>query len=168
MAVTYGLVSPAQGNRIWDALLAKLKQVGYTRFDLGLPGNLIPIHRSDYVDLNKRYGAPDKEDDWDGFQIYENGGASANHAFFVIQALYELGRIKDGDSILLPMLKGFEAGNFQGRGANGLTNDWRAWDETPHGYEGLLSDGYMTLLCGLTRNGGARFTPNVRLGDKKP
>jgi hypothetical protein len=168
MAVTYGLVSHDQGNRIWDSLLAKMKQVGYTRFDLGLPGNLIPIRRADSPVLDKRYGGPEKEDGSDGFQIYENGGASGNYAFFTVQALYELGRIKDGDSILLPMLQGFEAGIFQGRAANGLTNDWLAWDGTPHGYEGMLVDNYLTLLCGLTRNGGARFTPNVRLGDKKP
>jgi glycogen debranching enzyme len=47
VAVTYGLVTREQANKIWDRLLAKMKEVGYNRFDLGLPGNLIPIRRAD-------------------------------------------------------------------------------------------------------------------------
>jgi hypothetical protein len=161
LAVDYGLVSSEQGNRIWDAMLAKMRNVGYNRFDLGLPGNLIPIRRADYTHLDKRWGGPEKEDGTDGFQIYENGGATACFAFFTVQALYRLGRIKDGDAILFPMLEAFEAGSFQGKGQNGMTNDWKAWDGTPHGYEGFLVDGYLTLLSVLTRNGAARFTPNA-------
>jgi hypothetical protein len=29
----------------------------------------------------------------------------------------------------------------QGRASSGMTYDWKAWDGTPHGYEGLLVDG---------------------------
>ena len=74
------------------------------RFDLGLPGNLIPIRREDYVDLNPRYGGPSKEDGSDGFQVFENGGASACFAYFTIQALRILGRNAQADAILFPML----------------------------------------------------------------
>ncbi len=149
MAVTYGLVTPAQGNAIWDKLLAKMKEVGYTRFGLGLPGNLIPIRRADYVHLDKRFGGPDLEDGSDGFQIYENGGATACYAYFTIQALRDLGRNEEADAILYPMLKAFEDGGFQGRGPNGLTYDWKDWNGGPHGYEGLLVDGYLTLLAAM-------------------
>ena len=151
VASTYGLLTPEQGNRIWDKLLAKMKEVGYKRFDLGLPGNLIPIRREDYAHLVKRSGGPDLEDGSDGFQIYQNGGASANFAYFTLEALQKLGRKQEADAILFPMLEGFEKGNFQGRGPNGLTNDWRAWDGTPHGYEGFLVDNYLALLAALTR-----------------
>jgi len=48
------------------------------------------------------------------------------------------------------MLKSFEDGKFQGKGANGKTNDWKRWDGTPEGYEGLLVDGYMALMSVLT------------------
>jgi hypothetical protein len=149
MAVTYGLVDRQQGNAIWDKLLAKMKEVGYTRFDLGLPGNLIPIRREDYVDLDKRYGGPGKEDGSDGFQIYENGGATACYAYYTIEALKQLGREKDADTILFPMLQGFSNGGFQGSDASGKTYDWKAWDGSPHGYEGLLVDGYLTLLAAM-------------------
>ncbi len=149
MAVTYGLVTREQGNAIWDKLLAKMKEVGYTRFDLGLPGNLIPVRREDYVDLRHQFGGPEKADGSDGFQIYENGGATACYAYYTIQALKDLGREKEADAILFPMLKGFEDGGFQGSDANGDTYDWKDWQGRPHGYEGLLVDGYLTLLAAM-------------------
>jgi hypothetical protein len=147
MAVTYGLVTNEEGDRIWNKLLAKMKNVGYDRFDLGLPGNLIPIRREDYVDLNPRYGGPAKADGSDGFQTYENGGASACYAYYTIEALRTLGRKKDADAILFPILKAFANGAFQGRGPNGETYDWTDWKGNPNGYEGLLTDNYLTLLA---------------------
>ena len=153
VAVTYGLVSNQQGNEIWDKLMAKMKEVGYDRFDLGLPGNLIPVRREDYADLRKRFGGPEKADGSDGFQIYENGGATACYAYFTIQALRELGRTKEADAILYPMLKTFKEGGFQGRGPNGNTYDWMTWEGTPYGYEGLLVDGYLTLLAAMPVDG---------------
>lgn len=148
-AVTYGLVTRDQGNGIWDKLLAKMSEVGYQKFGLGLPGNLIPIRREDYVTRDKRWGGSQNDDGSDGFQIYENGGATACYGYFTIQALRILGRDKDAEAILYPMLKAFEDGGFQGRGPNGMTYDWKAWDGTPWGYEGLLVDGYMTLLAAM-------------------
>jgi hypothetical protein len=150
-AITYGLVPRDKANQIMDRLLAKMKEVGYTHFEYGLPGNLIPIRREDYVDHDKRFGGPEKEDGSDGFQIYENGGATACYAYFTIQALYQLGRHEEADAILFPMLHAFEQGGFQGRASNGMTYDWKAWDGTPHGYEGLLVDGYQALMAVLSR-----------------
>ncbi len=152
VAITYGLVPHNKANEIMDQLLAKMKQVGYTCFEYGLPGNLISVRRADYVAVEKSSGAPKKEDGSDGFQIYENGGATADFAFFTLHALYQLGRCQEADAMLFPMLRAFEAGGFQGRGANGKTYDWKAWDGTPHGYEGFLVDNYMTLLAVLARN----------------
>jgi hypothetical protein len=150
-AVVYGLVPPELGNKLFDRLLAKMKQVGYTNFELGLPGNLIPVRREDSVTFDLRWGGPSKEDGSDGFQIYENGGATASYAFYTIAALYQLGRVQDGDSILFPMLKSIRTGGFEGRGPNGLTYDWKAWDGTPHGYEGFLSDNFMVLAALMHR-----------------
>ena len=68
-------------------------------------------------------------------------------------ALYDLGRREEADRILFPMLDGLEKGKFQGFGPNGMTNDWKAWDGTPWGYEGLLVDNYYVLLAVLAREG---------------
>ena len=144
-AVVYGLVPKKEGNQIFDRLLAKMKEVGYTNFELGLPGNLIPVRREDWEDLNPNAGAPMKADGSDGFQIYENGGATAAFAYYTIEALYKLDRIQDGDRIMFPMLKSYKTGAFEGRGPNGRTNDWKMWDGTPKGYEGFLADCFMTF-----------------------
>jgi len=150
-AITYGLIPSDKANPIMDRMLAKMKEVGYTHFEYGLPGNLIPVRRGDYVERDIRWGGSNREDGSDGFQNYENGGATACWAYFTLQALYQLGRHKDADAMLFPMLEGFEKGGFQGFGPNGMTYDWKAWDGTPHGYEGLLVDGYQTLLAVLSR-----------------
>ena len=147
MAITYGLVPPPQAHQIMDRMLAKMREVGYSRFDLGLPGNLIPVRKEDYGVGGVEGGEPEREDGSDAFQNYENGGATACFVYFTITALYQLGRREEGDGILFPILRAFEEGGFQGRGANGKTKDWKRWDGTPKGYEGLLTDGYMTLLA---------------------
>jgi hypothetical protein len=130
-----------------------MKAVGYTRFDLGLPGNLIPVARKDYAHLERRWGGGEKEDNSDGFQIYENGGATACFAYFTLAALYDLGRREEADRLLFPMLEAFAKGAFQGQAANGMSKDWKAWDGTPWGYEGFLVDNYYALLAVLTREG---------------
>ena len=138
MAITYGLVPPDKANQIMDRLLAKMRQVGYTHFEYGLPGNLIPIRHGDYVVHEKYAGGGTQEDGSDGFEIYENGGSTASYEYYTLQALYSLGRGKDADAMLFPLLAAYEKGGFQGFGPNGKSYDWKAWDGTPHGYEGLL------------------------------
>jgi len=151
VAITYGLVPRDKANQIMDRLLAKMKEVGYTHFEYGLPGNLLPIRREDYAHHELEWGGGEKEDGSDGFQIYENGGATGDYAYFTLQALYQLGRRADADAILFPMLKAFENGSFQGFGPNGKTYDWKSWDGAPHGYEGYLVDNYQALLAVLSR-----------------
>jgi len=150
-AITYGLIPPDKANLIMDRMLAEMKEVGYTRFDYGLPGNLIPIRQEDYMVHNPRWGGPQKKDGSDTFQIYCNGGASGCFVYFTLQALYRLGRRAEADAILFPLLRGYDEGGLQGHGPNGMTVDWKAWDGTAHGYEGLLVDDYQALLAVLSR-----------------
>jgi hypothetical protein len=147
MAISFGLVDEAQANAIMDRLLKKMDEVGYRRFELGLPGNLIPVRRADYTDLRRRYGGPSEEDGSDAFQIYENGGATHCHAYWTVKALYQLGRVEDARKIFHPMLRSFATGDFQGFDAKGQSKDWRTWDGECRGYEGYLSDGYLALLA---------------------
>lgn len=149
IAIHYGLVPPDKANAIMDALVAKMKAVGYTQFHMGLPGNLITVALKDYVhrDPDGHHGGGVREDNADGFQKYENGGATGCFAYFTLAALYDLGRRAAADAILFPMLQEYDQGGFEGRGANGRSNDWRMWDGTPMGYEGFLVDNYYTLLA---------------------
>lgn len=164
-AVVYDLVPEKLGNAIFDRLLAKMKEVGYTNFQFGLPGNLIPIRREDYEDLNPNAGGPKKADGSDSFQIYENGGATAAFAYYTVAALYKLHRVQDGDRILFPILKSMSAGGFQGRGPNGHTYDWKTWNGTPRGYEGLLVDSYMVMAAALERQGIANSVTRNRFNE---
>lgn len=151
-AITYDLVSEPQANSIMDHLLAKMKEVGYTQFRYGLPGNLIPVPAEDFLDPRQVWGGGGK---W-GFEWYENGGATADMVYYTLEALYKLGRKQEADAILFPMLKSYEDGTFQGTSTykvDGRTRtfDWRRWDGEPAGYEGILTDGYMALLAILSR-----------------
>lgn len=147
MAISFGLVEDKPANAIMDALLNKMKQVGFERFDLGLPGNLVPIRKEDYTEKQARFGAPTKEDGSDGFQIYENGAATHCHAYWTVKGLYRLGRVSDARRIYYPMLNSFRDGGFQGYCTNGMSKDWRNWQGECNGYEGYLSDGYLALLA---------------------
>ncbi|HPO12389.1 MAG TPA: discoidin domain-containing protein [Candidatus Hydrogenedentes bacterium] len=146
MAIACGLVPEKETNKIVDRIEAKIKEVGYTRFDLGLPGNLIPVAKNDYV--SGTLGAPKNDDGHDSFGSFENGGATACYAYFYIQALYQLGRRAEADRILWPMMQTYAAGGFQNGVGNG--GEWRKWDGTPSGYEGFLADAYYTQMAVFT------------------
>jgi len=149
IAIHYGLVAKPQANAIMDKLLAKMKAVGYDKFQMGLPGNLITVTLKDYVHKSPdgHIGGGVLSDNSDGFQNYENGGATGSFAFFTLAALYDLGRSAEADAILFPMLEEYGKSGFEGRDAKGRSPDWRRWDGTAMGYEGYLTDNYYALLA---------------------
>lgn len=150
VAITYGLVDDKDARPILDKLLLKMAQVGYTNFHLGLPGNLVPVRKGDYVihgNPPEVFGEPRLEDGSDGFQFYENGGATACYAYFTVKALYQVGRPQDARRIFEPMLRSFAAGDYQGFCDNGMSKDWRDWRGGCHGYEGFLVDSFLPFLA---------------------
>lgn len=153
IAVRYGLIEGTQARQVMDRILAKMDSVGYKNFALGLPGNLVPIRHADYLNPDHRWGGSKKADGSDGFEIYENGGATGCFAYFTMAALYHLGEKEQGDKILMPMLGAFARQGFSGRAPDGLTYDWKDWHGGAHGYEGFLVDNYYALLAVLDRAG---------------
>jgi len=150
VAITYGLVDDKDACPILDKLLAKMTAVGYTNFDLGLPGNLVPVRKGDYAihdNPPEVFGVPRLEDGSDGFQYYENGGATACYAYFTVKALYQVGRKEDARRIFEPMLRSFAVGDYQGFCDNGMSKDWRDWRGGCHGYEGFLVDSFLPFLA---------------------
>lgn len=152
MAVEYGLVESEQGRKIIDSLWAKMQAVGFTRFDLGVPLNLEPVHRSDYLQPDA-LGLSKREDGTDSFQQYENGGITAGMTLHFLVANYLLGYKEKADKMLQAMLGRQQQGAFQ----NGLQGtyphgwDWRTWDGKPCGYEGYLADVYYFLQAVVLR-----------------
>ncbi len=153
VAISYGLVDLKDAAQIMDRLVGKMKEVGYTSFHLGLPGNLVPVRKADYVLHNwpnaREVGEPSNDDGSDAFQYYENGGATGCYAYFTIHALYQLGRTQEARRIFYPMLDSYTTGDFQGFCDTGKSKDWRDWKGGCHGYEGLLVDNYLALLAVL-------------------
>jgi hypothetical protein len=166
IAIHYGLVEKPQANAIMDKLLAKMQEVGYDKFNMGLPGNLITVTLKDYVHKNPdgHVGGGVRPDNADGFQNYENAGATGSFAFFTLAALYDLGRNAEADKILFAMLDGYGRCGFEGKGAKGRSNDWRRWDGTPMGYEGYLTDNYYALLAVPLRQSEIRWPYGFRPG----
>lgn len=152
VAITYGLLDDELANAVMDRLLAKMQEVGYTNFALGLPGNLVPVKKGDYIYHDtppEVHGVPLLDDGSDGFPYYENGGATGCWCYYTLKALYQLGRVADARRIFHPMLAGYAAGEFQGFDETGRSRDWRDWQGGGHGYEGLLVDNYQALLAVL-------------------
>jgi hypothetical protein len=146
-AVCWDVVDRADADRLMTTLLVRLKAARFTSYRLGLPGNLIPIRRADYVTLKKRWGGPEREDGSDAFGIFENGGATHCFAYFTIKALFKLGRAEEARAILHPLMDAIADREFQGRCASGQTKEWKDWQGRCWGYEGFLADGYLTLLA---------------------
>jgi len=156
MAIAYGLVPDDEvANRIMDRFMTKMHDVGYTRFDLGLPWQLVPVPTNDYrPGMSARMGGSLKEDGSDGFQNFCNGGAQADSYYF-IQALYKLGRRAEADKIFWAEMRSYDANGFQsGIGGGG---EMTRWDGTPSGYEGYLAHVYRDQLALYTGYWGIGF-----------
>ena len=170
-AIIYGLVPEDKANAIVDRLEAKMCEVGYDRFDLGLPICLDPIRRDDYVpfviDGFVAMGYSFEEDGSDGFGEHANGGTGSLLSYFYIQALYQLGRREEADRILWPMMKRYAAGEYQNTdkptsacGGYGTGAEFMHWNGTPSGYEGFLADSYFAQMVLFTGYYGIGLGPD--------
>jgi len=138
-------------------LWAKMETAGFTRYELGIPPNFEPIHRSDYIQPDG-LGVPHREDGTDSFQQYENGGISAGHSMHFLVASHLVGQGEKADRVLRAMLGRQQGDGFQ-NGVQNLANkgiDWTTWNGKPCGYEGYLADVYYFLLAVLLREKSAR------------
>ena len=162
IAIHYGLVPKDQANAIMDRLLAKMKAVGYERFDLGLPG--IDPSRQERL---RRLAAPlgrgkRRTVPTDSRSTRTAGPPPASPiSRWPPSTISAAARRPTASSS--PCSTAGE-GRFQGFGPNGMTNDWKAWDGTPWGYEGFLVDNYYVLLAVLAREGSLENGLFSRIG----
>ena len=56
LAVSFDLVDASQGNALLDRLGKKIREVGFDRFEYGLPGNLVSVRPEDYHTTEHRFG----------------------------------------------------------------------------------------------------------------
>ncbi len=152
LAIEYGLVEPAAGREILSRLRQKMKEAGFTRFDLGVPPMLIPVHRGDYL-LPGAIGCPQREDGTDTFGYYMNGAITAGQVLHFLAAHYVVNEGAEADGILRAMLEREARGGFQNGAVNAYPKgiDWTTWDGRPAGYEGYLADSFRFLQAVLLR-----------------
>lgn len=132
-AVREGLLDPAEARVVMERLLAEGRRVGLPDPALGLPMNLWPIPDADRADILQGYP----------FGYYQNGGRTHSQTRHFVMALYAVGLKAEADALLEQLCVGFAAASTFGGNRTGL--DWRAWDDTPCGYEGLLTDQFGLL-----------------------
>jgi hypothetical protein len=160
IAIAYDLVGAEDGVRIVDKLWAKMRAVGFERFDLGIPFNLIPIGEADYLHLSlaECWHCSQTQDGTDTFQRYMNGGISGAFTLPFLLASYVVGRGVAADNVLRKMLERQQSIGFQ----NGVQNAWPkgidcvTWDGKPGGYEGYLADVYNFLTAVTLREPAMR------------
>ena len=157
LAIEYGLVTPTEGREILARLRKKMQIAGLHRYDLGIPGVLIPVRRGDYL-LPDGLGIGKREDGSDTFGQYENGGISAGQGSHFVNAHYAVGEDQHGDDMLRAMLGrqatiGFQNG-VRNKGGQGI--DWTTWTGEPCGYEGYLADVFLLFLGTLLREPALR------------
>jgi len=152
LAIEYGLVDRDLGRQILDRLWLKIEDVGFKRFDLGIPPMLVPVLRADYL-LPAAIGLPQREDGADTFGQYMNGGITAGHVLHFLAAHYVLGESERADKVLRAMLERQRRGEFQNgvKDADGQGIDWTTWNGKPSGYEGYLADSFRFLQAVLLR-----------------
>jgi hypothetical protein len=145
-AVRHGLLTMEAASSVMSNLWGALESAGYTRFDLGLPANLLPIRKEDYHP--DCYGSPMLEDGSDTFGIYENGAATAYHVGPALEALAAVGMHEQARKVAMAMTKSYARNRFHGPMGSGV--DWKTWDGAICGYEGLLVDSF-TALASIRR-----------------
>ena len=157
LAIEYGLVDIDLGRKIAAKIWAKMRTAGFERLELGIPPNLEPIPRADYLQPDG-LGCPRREDGTDTFQQYENGGISAGQGMHFLVASYLAGQGEMADKALRAMLRRQQSGGFQ----NGVQNagykgvDWTTWEGKPCGYEGYLADVFYFLQAVVLREPAMR------------
>ena len=156
IAIEYGLVDPALGRKILTALWEKIDQVGFKRFDLGVPCTLVPLRQAEYIGPTG-LGRPSRPDGTDTFGQYMNGGITAGHVFHFLAAHYVVGMDEKGDFLLNKMIENHLKGGFHNGVVNGVgAIDWTDWEGNPTGYEGYLCDSFRFLQAALIREPALR------------
>lgn len=138
-AVANGLLRPDQAERAMRAVWREMQVVGYTDLANGIPVNLHPVPEEDLGGVV--FGLP--------IGGYLQGGAVHHRTGGFIRALRLVGMTTEADQVLEALAS--TVADDWAFGGVGSGRDWRLWDGTPSGYEGLLAEGFAFLVAALDR-----------------
>lgn len=153
-AICAGLVPDELANQIMDRLLAKMKEIGFTQFQYGLPTNLVPMGKDE---MSHGYR------EWEG---YMNGSITPPYSNYVIMALYKLGRYKEAEQLLWPQVASFDKGTFNsgvgilGPRRNPVGSGFYYWDGTKSNGIGYLPENWHAYAGIFAGHYGIRFDKN--------
>lgn len=142
-AVANGLVDGDLARAIMERVWAGFETVGYRDFANGVPINLRPIPEDDLGGVV--FGLP--------IGGYLQGGATHHRTGGLVRALYRVGMTAEADLVLHALAS--TTADDTAFGGIGSGVDWRLWDGTPSGYEGMLAEGFGFLAAALDRHGSA-------------
>jgi hypothetical protein len=143
-AITGGLIDDDLARSIMQRLWQAFEEVDYRDFANGIPINLYPIPEDDLGGVV--FGLP--------IGGYLQGGATHHRTGGFVEALYRVGMTAEADSVLEALAS--TVADDTAFGGLGSGRDWRLWDGTPSGYEGLLAEGFGFLAVALERYGEPR------------
>lgn len=138
-AYNSGVIDDGQGKEMIRRLYDECVRVGLPDSRLGLPGNLWPIPDEDMVEI--MHGQ--------SMGYYINGGLTHSQSRHFVGALYKAGLQEQADEMLLGLCESLADGTAFGGCNSGI--DWRYWDGSPCGYEGLLTDQFGILAVAMDR-----------------
>jgi hypothetical protein len=160
LPIAYGLVPDPAAGEILARLRQQVRDVKFTRLDLGLPAVLTPIRKEDYAQTGAVWGSPRNDDGSDTFEHYLNGGCCVSDQIHWFNAHFRIGAAKE----VMPQLSAMIArqgqavfpngGSFQ----NGIVDragkgaEFYTWTGEPCGYEGHLVYSWFPLQGVLTQH----------------
>jgi hypothetical protein len=150
-AICAGLVPDELANQIMDRLFAKMKEIGFTQFQYGLPTNLLPMGRDE---MSHGYR------EWEG---YMNGSITPPYSNYVIMALYKLGRRQQAEEVLWPQVASFDKSTFNsgigilGPRRNPVGSGFYYWDGTKSNGIGYLPENWHAYAGIFAGHYGIRF-----------
>jgi hypothetical protein len=153
-AISAGLVPDELANQIMDRLFAKMKEIGFTHFQYGLPTNLISMGKDE---MSHGYR------EWEG---YMNGSITPPYSNYVIMALYKLGRRQQAEEVLWPQVASFDKGTFNsgigilGPRRNPVGSAFYYWDGTKSNGIGYLPENWHAYAGIFAGHYGIRFDKN--------
>jgi hypothetical protein len=127
-AVCGGVLEPHIACEVIGNLWREMERQRVPHARYGIPVSLWCIPDEDLADIMQGYPK--------GY--YQNAGVTMAQARHFVGALYRVGMTGEADRLLEQMCEGLAEGIVFGGSKSGL--DWRAWDGSPCGYEGLLTD----------------------------
>ena len=151
-AICADLVDDDLAKQILERFMVKMKRIGFTQYQYGLPTNLLPIPAEDF-----KHGGRE----WQG---YMNGSITPPYSNYFIMALYRHGRRADAEQMLWAQVASFDRGTLNAGVAipyaprrNPVGSAFYYWDGLRANGEGYLPENWHAYAGIFAGHFGVRF-----------